>query len=244
MTGSSLWLLPPKDHPLNKILTTLLHETIPARFPREAASSPRVVPHFFPAHITLTNGIVPESTYGTGEGSGAQAWLDSIPFPSSSSSTTDTAGGEGEGKGVKVRFEKVVSQDVFYRRCYVKVGFEGVKELAGVARAVGVLGEGVDVDAESGEVKFGEKTKEWLGSWQEEFGPHLSLMYGNEPVLDGAVREVRRVLEDAGLRLSESEIETVEGAGGFGGWDGGVIWLVPTDKPISEWGTPIATREL
>lgn len=63
-------------------------------------------------------------------------------------------------------------------------------------------------------------------------------------MLDGAVREVRRVLEEAGLRLSESEIETVEGAGGFDGWDGGEIWLVPTDKPISEWGTPLATRKL
>lgn len=30
---------------------------------------------------------------------------------------------------------------------------------------------------------------------------------------------------------------------GWDGWEGGVVWLVPTDRPISQW-RPIATREL
>jgi 2',3'-cyclic-nucleotide 3'-phosphodiesterase len=112
-----------------------------------------VTPHFFPAHVTLTSGIDP-ARYGAEP----QRWLDSLPFPSSASTSTSSSSGEG-GK-VKVRFERVVSQDVFFRRCFVRVGFEGVREVAGVARAVGVLGEGVEVDGE-GRVRFGEGTERW-----------------------------------------------------------------------------------
>ncbi|KAK4033775.1 hypothetical protein C8A01DRAFT_39745, partial [Parachaetomium inaequale] len=63
MPGSSLWLLPPESHPLHPLLKTLITTTLPSNFPREAASAPRVVPHFFPAHVTLTSGIDPD-TYG------------------------------------------------------------------------------------------------------------------------------------------------------------------------------------
>lgn len=98
--------------------------------------------------MTLTSDV-PPSVYG----SDPQAWLDSIPFPSA--------------EHVKVRFGKVKSQDVFYRRCYISVGYEGVKDLAGVSRARGVFGE---------EDERGEKTKEWLEWWRKQFGPHVSLM--------------------------------------------------------------------
>lgn len=47
---------------------------------------------------------------------------------------------------------------------------------------------------------------------------------------------VRRAVEEAGVKIGEGE----EGASG---WEGGVVWLVPTDKPIGEW-KPIAVREL
>jgi 2',3'-cyclic-nucleotide 3'-phosphodiesterase len=59
---------------------------------------------------------------------------------------------------VKVRFEKVVSQDVFFRRCFIRVGYEGVRELAGVARTVGVIGEEV---GDGKDRKFGEETERW-----------------------------------------------------------------------------------
>ena len=49
------------------------------------------------------------------------------------------------------------------------------------------------------------------------------------------------MVQQAGITLSD---EPSGNEGGWNGWDGGVIWLVPTDKPISEWGTPIATRQL
>ncbi|KAK0702912.1 2',3'-cyclic-nucleotide 3'-phosphodiesterase [Apiosordaria backusii] len=148
MPGSSLWLVPPPDHPLSAILTNLISSTLPSEFPSEAASSPRVTPHFFSPHMTLTSDISP-SVYG----SDPQAWLDSIPLPFADS--------------VKVRFGKVKSQEVFYRRCYISVGFEGVKDIAGVARARGVFRE---------EDQNGEKTKQWLERWRAEFGPHVSLM--------------------------------------------------------------------
>lgn len=49
---------------------------------------------------------------------------------------------------------------MFYRRCYVKVEFDGVREVAGIARTAGVLGEEVKVGAD-GEVSFGGETEKW-----------------------------------------------------------------------------------
>ena len=157
MPGSSLWLLPPPSHPLHSTLQTLIRTTLPAHFPREAASSPQVVPHFFPAHITLTSDISPE-TYGAD----SQGWVDRVFARFSSSSSSSDGSGEEGGvlPEVRVRFERVVSQEVFYRRCFVRVGFEGVRVLAGVARAAGVVGEEVGF-GEEGEVRFGEGTEGW-----------------------------------------------------------------------------------
>ncbi|KAK4155614.1 2',3'-cyclic-nucleotide 3'-phosphodiesterase [Chaetomidium leptoderma] len=225
----------------------LIHTTLPARFPREAASSARVTPHFFPAHVTLTSEI-PPARYGDEP----QAWLDGVDFSSlggfhsrsGSGSQSGLSGGGIDTHKVTtvVRFERVESQDVFYRRCFVRVGFEGVRALAGVARAVGVLGEGVEVDRDpDGGVRFGEGTEKWLSSWRAEFGPHLSLMYGDEPISEETLKEITKVVQQAGVKLSDEETGATEEGGG---WDGGVIWLVPTDKPISEWGKPIATRQL
>lgn len=45
---------------------------------------------------------------------------------------------------------------------------------------------------------------------------------------------VRRAVEEAGVKI---------GGEGASGWEGGVVWLVPTDRPIGEW-KPIAVREL
>jgi len=51
-------------------------------------------------------------------------------------------------------------------------------------------------------------------------------------------------MEDAGSKLSgwEASVEG-QGDGQSNGWDGGVVWLVPTDRLIAEW-KPIAVREL
>ena len=49
---------------------------------------------------------------------------------------------------------------------------------------------------------------------------------------------VTKAAEDAGITFSAGDIE----GEGFE-WDGGVIWLVPTDSSIPEW-RPIAARQL
>jgi 2',3'-cyclic-nucleotide 3'-phosphodiesterase len=63
------------------------------------------------------------------------------------------------------------------------------------------------------------------------------------PITDETLKEVTRVVQEAGVVLSEETPAGTDAGGRWDGWDGGVIWLVPTDKPIAEW-KPIATRQL
>lgn len=142
MPGSSLWLVPSPSHPLHAIITKLITDFLPAQF---ANATPR--PPAFAPHLTLTSNIDP-AIYGDNP----QKWLDSIPFASCSD--------------VKVEFDRVKTEDVYFRRCYIKCEFEGVKSVAGIARARGVLGED----------GIGDVTKKWLSEWKESFGPHVSLM--------------------------------------------------------------------
>ena len=140
MPGSSLWLVPPPSHPLHKIVSELIAEDLPFRFPDVTGPS-------FAPHMTLTSEIDP-AIYGNKP----QEWLDSIAWP---------AAGD-----VQVRFEAIRTEDVFFRRCYIKIAFEGVKDVAGIARARGVIGEET----------VGSKTEQWLDEWRSAFGPHVSLI--------------------------------------------------------------------
>jgi 2',3'-cyclic-nucleotide 3'-phosphodiesterase len=140
MPGSSLWLVPPPDHPLHNILSDIITRQLPFKFPDVTGPS-------FSPHMTLTSNIDPE-IYGDNP----QAWLDSIPWP--------------EAGTVKVRFRGVETEDTFFRRGYVKVGFDGVREIAGIARSRGVIGENI----------IGPGTESWLRDWQIAFGPHVSLI--------------------------------------------------------------------
>lgn len=140
MPGSSLWLIPPSSHPLYKIISELITEDLPSYFP-ELTGPP------FAPHMTLTSNIDP-AVYGDKP----QEWLDSIPWPAA--------------RDVQVRFETVRTQDVFFRRCYVKVAFDGVRDVAAIARARGV----------NGEENIGTKTEQWLDEWKSDFGPHVSLI--------------------------------------------------------------------
>ncbi len=54
------------------------------------------------------------------------------------------------------------------------------------------------------------------------------------------LEKVVKAVEEAGVKFA---LEGSEDDGAGRGWDGGVIWLVPTDRPIPEW-KPIATRTL
>ncbi|ETS78729.1 2',3'-cyclic-nucleotide 3'-phosphodiesterase [Pestalotiopsis fici W106-1] len=200
MPGSSLWLVPPPDHPVHRILTKLITQTLPNTFPDVAGSD---CPSFSP-HMTLTSNIDP-ALYGDDP----QGWLDGVPWP--------------QGRDVSVRFAAVQTQDVYFRRCFVQVGMgDGVADIAALARARGVEGEADQT---------GPKTRKWLGEWAEAFGPHVSLIYGDNPIDDAKLQEISKVVKEAGIEL--------EGPG----WEGGVVWLVPTDRPINEW-KPIATKEL
>jgi 2',3'-cyclic-nucleotide 3'-phosphodiesterase len=102
MPGSSLWLLPPSDHPIDAVLTALIQQT----------SLHFQSPHSFLPHVTLTSEISP-STYSIDP----QAWLESLQLP--------------PGSDVQVKFEKLASEDVFVRKLYIKCQkLNGLKKLA------------------------------------------------------------------------------------------------------------------
>ncbi|KAK7983421.1 hypothetical protein PG989_010823, partial [Apiospora arundinis] len=201
----------PPTHPLYALITELITRTLPSTFPDLTG------PTTFAPHMTLTSGIDP-AVYGDDP----QGWLDAVPWP--------------RAADVGVRLETVATQDVFFRRCYLKVAFaDGIRQIAGLARAVGVSGEGHAI---------GPVTEGWLEEWREAFGPHVSLIYGSNPIDDQKLKEISKAVEDAGVSLSSSSNQgDKDASGNRGGWKGGVVWLVPTDKPIDEW-KPIATRTL
>lgn len=134
MPGSSLWLLPPEAHPLNQVLVALIERTA-SRF----GSSDLFIPH-----ITLTSDLVPASTYG----SEPQQWLDSLDL---------TAGPQ-----VQVEFDKLDSEDVYFRKLYIKCNkTAGLKDLATVCRMH--VADHQD-----------EKTaRKWA---EESYNPHVSLL--------------------------------------------------------------------
>ncbi|KAF2661364.1 2',3'-cyclic-nucleotide 3'-phosphodiesterase [Lophiostoma macrostomum CBS 122681] len=192
MPGSSLWLLPPADHPLDSLLTSLIEQT----------SAHFHSPHLFIPHVTLTSEIA-SSAYE----SNPQQWLDEFKFPKSDL--------------VQVRFESLQSEDVFVRKLYIKVEKGGVIELGKVAR------QAVDGYVEEA------AAKRWA---EEKYAPHLSLLYHACPkVPEAEIAKIGGLLQAAGIDL--------EGQGELGGWEGGRVVLVPTDRPIAEW-SPIAERTL
>lgn len=133
MPGSSLWLLPPADHPLNEVLPALIDKTS-----RQFGS-----PHRFLPHVTLTSEILP-SKYG----SDAQGWLDSLDLVSEIA--------------VRVNFERLGSEDVFFRKLYFKCEKDdGLRKLAKQCRQ--------QVEGFADE----KKAEDWS---KEAYMPHLSLM--------------------------------------------------------------------
>ncbi|EAT85717.1 2',3'-cyclic-nucleotide 3'-phosphodiesterase [Parastagonospora nodorum] len=193
MPGSSLWLLPPKSHRLNSILPTLIDQT----------SSHFGSAHRFLPHVTITSEISP-STHSPNP----QAWLDSLEISS--------------GDKIEVMFEKLASEDVFFRKLYIKCHkTEGLKKLAVLCRR--------EVEG------FGEERE--AAKWAtESYNPHLSLLYHDCPSIDASgLAEIEKLAQSTGVNLN--------GQSDLGGWSGGRLVLVPTDKSIDQW-SPIAEREL
>jgi 2',3'-cyclic-nucleotide 3'-phosphodiesterase len=194
MPGSSLWLLPPSAaHPLDSKLSTLIDQTS-TRFES---------PHRFLPHVTITSEILASKHLDN-----PQAWLDSLQFPPASD--------------IGVRFEKLASEEVFFRKLYIKCEkAEGLKELAVVCRR--------EVEGFSEDVK----ATQWAA---ENYNPHLSLLYHGCPQVE---QETFVEVE----KLAQKVDVNIAGQGEFGGWRGGRVVLVPTDKPIDQW-IPIAERNL
>lgn len=188
MPGSSLWLVPPESHPLHGSITSLITSILPSRFPAEAGGeSNNNKPVLFAPHMTLTSEISP-ATYldnndvtneqqqqGDNQNAAAQTWLNSLPLP--------------PARDVRVRLLDVATQDVFFRRCFVRVGYEGVREIVAVAREHGIVRPSAGGDAENDKspplssrdpsslgVRISETTEEWLKEWRQAFGPHVSLI--------------------------------------------------------------------
>lgn len=177
MPGSSLWLVPPPSHPLHEVITTLISTTLPSKFPSEAAGG-GTNPVLFAAHMTLTSEILPSTYYHDStpdlnqpptdeERQHAQKWLDALPFPPADE--------------VRVRLDRVDTQDVFFRRCFVRVGYGGVEDIVAVAREYGVTrggssSSGHDDDNDGAGRPISQATRGWLASWKEAFGPHVSLI--------------------------------------------------------------------
>ncbi|KAH8731194.1 2',3'-cyclic-nucleotide 3'-phosphodiesterase [Phaeosphaeriaceae sp. PMI808] len=183
MPGSSLWLLPPSNSPLNSPLTTLV----------ALVSSRQGSPHKFLPHVTLTSEISP-SIYS----SDPQAWLDSLDLSA--------------GKELRVRFKMLASEDVFVRKCYIQCEkTDSLKKLAGDCRR---KVEGFEDE---------RKAEKWSN---EEYNPHLSLVYHDCPPLN-----------------AEELVEIGTLARRAWGWTGGTVVLVPTDKPIDQWD-PLVSRKL
>jgi len=98
---------------------------------------------------------------------------------------------------------------------------DGIKKLAAICRRQ-VEGFGEDSVA-----------SKWAN---DQYNPHVSLLYHDchQVGMEG-LSEVEQLARKAGVDHT--------GESGHGGWSGGRIVLVPTDKPIAQW-IPIASRKL
>lgn len=134
MPGSSLWLLPPETHPLNQALTALIRRTASS-----FGSSDLFIPH-----ITLTSDLVSPSSYGAEP----QQWLDSLNL---------SVGGD-----VHVEFDRLDSEDVYFRKLYIKcIKTASLKALATACRR------------QVADHEDQETASKWA---HETYNPHVSLL--------------------------------------------------------------------
>ncbi|KAF2084479.1 2',3'-cyclic-nucleotide 3'-phosphodiesterase, partial [Saccharata proteae CBS 121410] len=123
-------------------------------------------------------------------------------------------------KQVEVTFQGLDVGQVFFKKLTLRVNKSGLAKLALVSRKDGVEGGNE------------EPARDWLES---SYGPHCSLMYGDMDIAESKKAQIESSLENAGIDIA--------GNGSNGGWQGGVVWLVPTFKKIEEW-QPWAERAL
>ncbi|OAG12565.1 2',3'-cyclic-nucleotide 3'-phosphodiesterase-like protein [Paraphaeosphaeria sporulosa] len=107
MPGSSLWLLPPRGHPLEAALSKLIAQTA-AQFGS---------PHTFLPHVTLTSDIAAD-VYAPNP----KAWLDALLLPPASQT--------------HVSLGPLASDPVYVRKLYSRVSKPGVALLTHATRFV------------------------------------------------------------------------------------------------------------
>jgi 2',3'-cyclic-nucleotide 3'-phosphodiesterase len=59
---------------------------------------------------------------------------------------------------------------------------------------------------------------------------------GDMPIDEAKLKEIEDAVKKSGVSLGDT-------SHGRGGWEGGIVWLVSTEKDIENW-KPIATRTL
>lgn len=59
---------------------------------------------------------------------------------------------------------------------------------------------------------------------------------GDVAIAEAKLKEIEDAVKESGIKLGETVHE-------MGGWQGGTVWLVPTERGIENW-KPIATRTL
>ncbi|KAI5811672.1 2',3'-cyclic-nucleotide 3'-phosphodiesterase [Peziza echinospora] len=154
------------------------------------------LPHFRP-HITLTSDVDPS--------------LD----PTTVTSAITIPGHVQPPPPVSVKFTGVVVGERFFTKVTLYVEkTEGLVGLAGECRRRFVTRE------EDGST--GEEARRWA---QEEYTPHLSLVYMDEGVGEEVRRRIEGVVREAGVGFGE----------GVEAWKGGRIVLVNCSRPIEEW---------
>ncbi len=121
ITKSSLWLIPPKDSALTKVIHNLINQTLPSSLFPEAS-----LPNFAP-HITLTADTVPADL------SNPQEWLQQLSLSHIS--------------GLKIAIGELHVGDIFFQKMIQLCGkSEALRALAGTCRRAGTGEEEAEVE--------------------------------------------------------------------------------------------------
>lgn len=100
----------------------------------------------------------------------------------------------------------------------------------------------VAIQTRAAAVEHGNQSE--ASSWaNKNWAPHVSLLYADVDITEQKRKEVLLALHKAGIRLGEERGLADADGGGFDGWDGGRIVLVPTWRDPKEW-VVVAEREI
>ncbi|KAF2431131.1 hypothetical protein EJ08DRAFT_660280 [Tothia fuscella] len=157
-------------------------------------------------------------------GTSPQEWLDRLAVPEAGDVVVKFRGEPGVGVGER-----------FTKKLFLGVEKRGVEGLGGLCfwqvKNLGAEGSGSGTGGSNEEDSRDESIKLWLREWD----PHVSLLYSDIEIDEAKRKELEDVVLQSGI--------TFDGYGDLSGWSGGMLWLVDTSKPISEW-KPLAERKL